>query len=251
MSVHISGPMNFKGKVALVSGAARGIGQAVCRALAREGADVACLDLLDCGQTAEMVRQLGSKALNMKCDVSSREQVRQSVQVACDEWGCLDIMVGSHGVLGESTKRLAEIGQEDWDQALDINLGGAFNLLQAVWPHMLAARPGKIVLMGSIAGRIGGVLAGPAYCASKGGIHALVKWAAKHGASQGILVNGVAPGPTVTPMTEGEPYRDDMSPLGRLGQPEDIAEAVLFLASGSSNYITGNVLDVNGGILMV
>jgi NAD(P)-dependent dehydrogenase (short-subunit alcohol dehydrogenase family) len=94
-------------------------------------------------------------------------------------------------------------------------------------------------------------MAGPHYCASKGGIHAFIKWAAKNGIEIGIYVNGIAPGPIATPMIENEPYKDEMVPLGRLGQPEDIAEAVVFLASQASNFITGNILDVNGGILML
>jgi len=105
--------------------------------------------------------------------------------------------------------------------------------------------------MGSIAGRIGGILAGPHYCASKGGVHALVKAFAKRGAPAGIYVNGIAPGPVPTPMIAAEPYKDEMVPLGRLGQPEDIAEAVVFLSSQASHFITGQVLDVNGGMLMI
>ncbi len=127
---------------------------------------------------------------------------------------------------------------------------GTFLMTQAVWPHMEKQGFGKIICLGSIAGRIGGVLAGPHYCASKGGIHAFVKWAAKHGTRSGIYVNGIAPGPIATPMTENEPYKDEMVPLGRLGQPQDIAEVAVFLASQASNFITGNIIDVNGGILM-
>ena len=115
---------------------------------------------------------------------------------------------------------------------------------------MIKQGGGKVVCLGSIAGKIGGVLAGPDYCASKGGLHALVKSLAKRGASAGIYVNGIAPGPIRTPMTKDEPYKDDMVPLGRLGEPEDIAEAVVFLASPASNFITGTILDVNGGMLM-
>jgi 3-oxoacyl-[acyl-carrier protein] reductase len=110
---------------------------------------------------------------------------------------------------------------------------------------------GKIVCLGSIGGRVGGVLAGPHYCASKGGVHAFVKWAAKNGASEGIYVNGIAPGPIVTPMIADKPYKDEMVLLGRLGHPDDIAEVAVFLCSQASNFITGNIIDVNGGMLMV
>ncbi len=123
-------------------------------------------------------------------------------------------------------------------------------LTQAIWPHMAKQGGGKIVCIGSIAGRMGGLRAGPHYTSSKGAIHAFVKWAAKKGAPFGIYVNGIAPGPIDTPMIANQGYTADGIPLGRLGQPEDIAMAVVFLASQASNFITGQILDVNGGILM-
>ena len=251
MSVLVSGPIDLSGQAAMVTGAARGIGQAICAALAREGADVACCDILPTSSTAELVKAQNRQALEIHCDIRSREQVQNAVHCMMDHWSRIDILVNSVGILGESRQPVEELSTEDWDLVLEVNLRGAFLALQAVWPHLIKRGCGKIVLLGSIAGRIGGVLAGPHYCASKGGIHALVKWAAKRGAPLGIHVNGIAPGPIATPMTENEPYHAGMVPLGRLGQPEDIAEVALFLASQSSNFITGNVLDVNGGILMV
>ncbi len=251
MSIAVSGPIDLNGKKALVSGAARGIGQAICQSLAREGADVACLDLLDCAETAGLVDAQGRRSLSLVCDVRHKEQVQTAVDRVQEAWGGLNILVTSHGILGDSRQPLEEISEADWSRVLDVNLRGGFFLLQAAWPALAAAGGGKMLLLGSIAGRVGGVLAGAPYCASKGGLHALVKWAAKRGAADGILVNGIAPGPVATPMTVDEPYRDDMIPLGRLGQPQDIAEVALFLVSQASNFITGNVLDVNGGMLMV
>lgn len=251
MSVPVSGPIDLSGQAAMVTGAARGIGQAICRALAREGADVACCDILPTGSTAELVKAQGRQALEIHCDVRSPEQVQNAIDHLMDHWGRIDILVNSAGILGNSRQPMEELSVDDWDLVLEVNLRGAFLVLQAAWPHLLKRGCGKIVLLGSIAGRVGGLLAGPPYCASKGGIHALVKWAAKKGAPLGIYVNGIAPGPIATPMTQDEPYHAGMVPLGRLGEPEDIAEAALFLASQSSNFITGNVLDVNGGMLMV
>lgn len=122
--------------------------------------------------------------------------------------------------------------------------------MQAFYDGLLNDGYGKVVCIGSIAGRVGGVISGPNYVASKGGVHAFVKWAAKDAADEGVYVNAIAPGPVWSGMTRGENYTPDMAPLGRIGEPEDIAEAVVFLASPASNWITGTVLDVNGGMLM-
>jgi 3-oxoacyl-[acyl-carrier protein] reductase len=250
MRTPISGPINLIGKVAVVTGGARGIGLATCTALAREGADIVVCDVLPLAETLAQVQKQKRKALGLRCDVTNQEEVTQVVNRALKEFGRIDILATSAGVMGKTGLPIENISLRDWDFHLNINLKGSFLFCQAVWPIMVKQGLGKIVCIGSIAGKIGGVLAGPDYCASKGGIHAMVKCLAKKGASSGIYVNAIAPGPTRTPMTKDEPYKDEMSPLGRLGEPEDIAEAVLFLASPASNYITGTVLDVNGGILM-
>ncbi|MCF8044110.1 MAG: SDR family oxidoreductase [Desulfarculaceae bacterium] len=250
MSTPVSGAIDLSGRKALVSGAARGIGRAAALAMAREGADVACLDILDCAETARLIQKMGRQALAIKTDVRSPEEVEAGVGQVLSVWRRVDILVSSHGILGRSGTPLPALDLGEWDRLQEVNLRGAFLLLRAVWPVMQTQGGGKVVFLGSIAGRVGGVLAGPHYCSSKGGVHALAKWAAKNGAAHGILVNVIAPGPIATPMIADEPYQPDMSPLGRLGEPEDIAEAVVFLASQASNYITGIVLDVNGGILM-
>jgi 3-oxoacyl-[acyl-carrier protein] reductase len=251
MTAPISGQIDLTEKVAIVTGGSRGIGQATCIALAREGVHVAVCDVLP---SEEMVKKISSKereTLDIRCDISKKASVQKAVSQVIHAWGRVDILVNNAGVLGDSSRQFEEYSEEDWDQLLQTNLRGTFFMTQAVWPYLTKQGGGKIICLGSIAGRIGGLLAGPHYCASKGGIHAFVKWAAKKGASLGIYVNGIAPGPILTPMTTNEPYKDDMVPLGRLGQPEDIAEVVVFLASQASNFITGNIIDVNGGILMV
>jgi NAD(P)-dependent dehydrogenase (short-subunit alcohol dehydrogenase family) len=251
MIAPLSGPADLHGRTAFVSGASRGIGRAVCMALGREGAMVACADVLDVSETIAGLSAMGATALDLACDVRVRDQVAAAINRAVTAWGRLDILVCNAGILGDSRASVDALGLEEWDTVLEVNLRGQFLLVQAAWPHMLAQQGGKIVCMGSIAGRIGGILAGPHYCASKGGIHAMVKALAKRGAPAGIYVNGIAPGPVATSMTAAEPYKDEMVPLGRLGQPEDIAEAVVFLSSQASHFITGQVLDVNGGMLMV
>lgn len=249
-NIPVSGPIKLDGQVALVTGAARGIGQAVCLSLAREGAKVAACDVLSCKETIRKISDNGRSALSLQCDVGAPASVRSAVENVISAWGRIDILVNNAAILGDSVKPFSDYGVDEWDSLLKINLRGTFLTTQAVWPQMKAQGGGKITCIGSIAGKIGGILAGPHYCASKGGIHAFVKWAAKHGTGHGIFVNGIAPGPIATPMTASEPYNAAMVPLGRLGQPEDIAEAVLFLSSQASNFITGNILDVNGGMLM-
>lgn len=247
----ISGPINLRGKIAMVTGASRGIGEAVCLALAREGADISALDLLDVGQTLQKVAGMGRKTMGAVCDIGDPEQVRMTVGQVIQELGRVDILVNNAAILGDSKKAFEDYTPEDWDHLLTVNVRGPALVTQAVWPHMVRQGGGKIVCLGSIAGRIGGIRAGGPYCASKGAIHAFVKWAAKKGAPLGIYVNGIAPGPIETPMIANEGYTAEGIPLGRLGHPEDIAMAVVFLASQASNFITGQILDVNGGILMV
>jgi NAD(P)-dependent dehydrogenase (short-subunit alcohol dehydrogenase family) len=250
MRTAISGPVDLTGRIAIVTGGARGIGRATCLTLAREGAHVVVCDVLPLAETLAQIQKQKRKAVGLKCDVTDQQQVTQVVDRAVTEFGKIDILVSNAGVMGKTGIPIENISLGDWDLHLNINLKGAFLFCQAVWPIMIKQGWGKIVCIGSIAGKIGGVLAGPDYCASKAGIHAMVKSLAKRGASSGIYVNAVAPGPIRTPMTQNEPYKDEMVPLGRLGEPEDIAEAVLFLASAASNFITGTILDVNGGLLM-
>ena len=250
MKSPISGPINIQGRVAIVTGASQGIGRASCLALSREGARIAAVDIKSLQSTSEAIKSSGCEVLEIRCDIGDKESVEAVVRQVLEAWGQVDILINNAGIFGTSAAFVEEYKPDDWDVVLQTNLKGTFLMTQAVWPSMRSSRSGKIVCMGSIAARVGGVLAGPHYCASKGGIHSFVKWAAKRGARHGIYVNGIAPGPIETPMIKEQPYRDDMVPLGRLGQPEDIAETVIFLASQASNFITGATIDVNGGMFM-
>jgi 3-oxoacyl-[acyl-carrier protein] reductase len=251
MAAPVSGRINLKDQRAIVTGAARGIGKATALALAREGANVAACDIIEVAETVKGIEKAGQRALGLRYDAVDIAQIQDLVKKVVENWGGVDILINNAAILGDSKKAFQEITAEEWDLLFAVNVRGTFFMTKAVWPHMERQNYGKIVCLGSIAGRIGGVLANPHYCASKGGIHALIKWAAKKGVGFGIYVNGIAPGPIVTPMTKNEPYKDEMVPLGRMGQPEDIAEVVIFLASQASNFITGNIIDVNGGMLMV
>ena len=251
MIAPVSGPIDLTGRVAIVTGASRGIGRAICLALAREGASVGLCDILPSPETAKKIRSMGQEVLEVQCDIRRKASILSAVNQIVDSFGRIDILVNNAGILGDSSKQFEEYSEDEWDFLLQTNLRGVFLMTQAVWSYLKKQGSGKVICVGSIAGRIGGLLAGPHYCASKGGIHAFVKWAAKKGATLGIYVNGIAPGPIKTPMTTNEPYKSTMVPLGRLGEPEDIAEVAVFLASQASNFITGNIIDVNGGILMV
>jgi 3-oxoacyl-[acyl-carrier protein] reductase len=251
MIAPVSGPIDLTGKVAIVTGASRGIGRAICLALAREGANVGLCDILPNPETSRKIRSMGQEVLEVQCDIRRKASILSAVNQIVDSFGRIDILVNNAGILGDSSKQFEEYSEDEWDLLLQTNLRGVFLMTQAVWPYLKKQGSGKVICVGSIAGRIGGLLAGPHYCASKGGIHAFVKWAAKKGSTLGIYVNGIAPGPIKTPMTTNEPYKDTMVPLGRLGEPEDIAEVAVFLASQASNFIAGNIIDVNGGILMV
>jgi 3-oxoacyl-[acyl-carrier protein] reductase len=250
MRAPISGPIDLRGKVAIVTGGARGIGKATCIALAREGAKIIVCDILSAEETLAEVQKHNSKGIGLRCDVTNKAEIERVIERAIAEFERVDILVTSAGVLGKTNVPIQEISVQDWDFQLNINLKGTFLFCQGVWPIMASQQMGKIVCIGSLAGKIGGVLVGPEYSASKGGVHAMVKCLARRGMSHGIYVNGIAPGTVRTPMIKDEHYRDEMIPLGRLGEPEDIAEAVLFLASSASNFITGTVLDVNGGVII-
>lgn len=248
MLVPKSEKSDLHGKTALVTGAARGIGLASAKALVREGADVVLSDLLPLRESVQQVSSIGQEALPVQCDVSNEEEVANLVKIAIKEFKHLDILVHCAGVA--STTPLENITLQEWQDIISINLTGTFLLCREVFPHMKEQEYGKIICIGSIAGKTGGLVTGPHYVAAKGGIHSMVKVLALAGAPYGIYVNGIAPGPVSSEMTRDFKYNPKGFPLSRMGEPEDIAEAVVYLSSQSSNWVTGQILDVNGGIRM-
>lgn len=244
----ISGKPDLKGKVAIVTGASRGIGLASALALAREGADVMLTDILPLEAAQEQVGRWGNRVQGVSCDVTEENQVRQLIASTIETFGHVDILVHCAGIC--YTTPLEEETLEEWEKVVKINLTGTFLLCREVIPQMKLQKFGKIVCVGSVAGKNGGRIAGPHYTASKGGVHSLVRSLALHHAADGILVNGIAPGPVNSEMTRDFVIKEGTFPLGRTGEPEDIAEAVLFLSSQASNWMTGQVLDVNGGLYM-
>jgi len=246
--------MELKGKVALVTGGAQGIGKAVALMLARHGADVVVADvnLEKAAETAKEVEATGRGAMAVNVDVTRLSDVENMVESAIGRFGRIDILINNAGIARD--KLILRMTEEDWDAVLDVNLKGTFNCTKAVIKHMSKQRSGKIVNIASVVGEMGN--AGQAnYSASKAGVIGLTKTIAREFAQRGINVNAIAPGYIQTPMTDVLPDKAKeelkrMIPMERLGQPEDVAYAVLFLVSDASSYVTGQVLNVNGGIYM-
>ncbi|MGQ9646593.1 MAG: 3-oxoacyl-[acyl-carrier-protein] reductase [Thermodesulfobacteriota bacterium] len=246
--------MKLAGKVALVTGAAQGIGKAVALLLAQNGADVVVSDinLEKANETAREVHALGRRGVAMKVDVAKLDEVEKMVEMVLAQFGQIDILVNNAGIARD--KLILRMTEEDWDAVLNINLKGTFNCTKAVVRHMSKQRSGKIVNVASVVGEMGNP--GQAnYAASKAGVIGFTKTIAREFAQRGINVNAIAPGYIETPMTDALPdkVKEELRrliPMDRLGKPEDVAEAVLFLVSESANYITGQVLNVNGGIYM-
>ncbi len=246
--------MKLTGKVALVTGAAQGIGRAIALLLARNGADIVVSDinLEKAEETAKEIRAIGPKATAVKVDVSSLSDVERMVEAIIEKLAKIDILVNNAGITRD--KLILRMTEEDWDAVLGVNLKGTFNCTKTVIRHMAKQRSGKIVNIASVVGEMGN--AGQAnYSASKAGVIGLTKTIAREYAQRGVNVNAIAPGYIETPMTEALPEKakeelKKLIPMERLGKPEDVAEAVLFLVCEESSYITGQVLNVNGGIYM-
>jgi 3-oxoacyl-[acyl-carrier protein] reductase len=247
--------MRLKGQIAIVTGAAQGIGQAIATVLSQEGARLVVSDIQEQAAVAA-ANQLatdGREAMAVAVNVADSESVRAMMEKVLSSWGKIDILVNNAGITRDAL--LIRMKEADWDAVLDINLKGVFHCTKAVLPTMTKQRSGKIVNIASIVGVMGN--AGQAnYVASKAAVIGLTKTAAREYASRGITVNAVAPGFIETAMTsaltqEVRQRLTEQIPLGRLGTPQDVANAVLFLVSDQASYLTGHVLHVNGGMLMV
>lgn len=248
--------MILDGMVALVTGSSRGIGRAIAVALAKAGANVVVnyAGREDAArETADMIEEIGRKALVIKADVSDPEQVKAMVDKTVKELGRLDILVNNAGITRDNL--LMRMKDEEWDTVVNTNLKGAFNCCRAAARPMLKARGGRIINVSSVVG-LSGNPGQVNYSAAKAGLIGLTRTLAGELGSRGITVNAVAPGFITTDMTEKLP--DDVKerlkeriPLGRLGTPEEIADVVTFLCSPSAGYITGQVIAVDGGMTSV
>ena len=246
--------MPLKGQTAVVTGGARGIGKEIALSLARDGANIVIADLMtkQSEETAEEIKKLNCKALIQKVDVSKTADVEDMIKNTIDEFKALDILINNAGVTRDTL--IVRMKEEDWDFVLKVNLTGTFNCTKAAAKYMMKQRKGKIVNIASIVGAMGN--AGQAnYSASKAGIIGLTKTSARELASRNITVNAVAPGFIDTEMTRSlneniKQQLKEQIPMGKLGRPEDIANCIKFLVSDDASYITGQVVHVNGGMLM-
>ncbi len=245
----------LENRTALVTGAARGIGKAIVESLAERGANIVVVDLAieAAEETAqEIAERTGREVLALEADVSDNASVKAMVKKALEKFGKIDVLVNNAGITRDGL--LMRMKEKDWDLVLDINLKSAFNCAQALIRPMMKARYGRIINITSVSGIVG--QAGQTnYSSSKAGLIGFTKALAKEVGSRGITVNAVAPGFIETVLTEDLPeeIRDfsmKLTPMGRFGKPEDIANAVAFLAAEESSFITGVILQVDGGMVM-
>ena len=248
-------PMKLKDRVAIVTGGARGIGKAIVRTFVREGAKVAIVDIDH--ENLEIlkneIQKRKGEAITISCDITKSPEVKKMVDQVRRTFHRIDILVNNAGIIRRGT--IETVTEEDWDRVIEVNLKGTFNCCKAVVEFMKKQGYGKIVNISSIAGKMGDITSAPGYGPSKAGVDALTKTLARQLAPYGINVNAVSPHAIETEMSAqwSEERRKEIIasiPLGRLGKPEDVAEAVLFLASEEASFITGEILDVNGGALM-
>ncbi len=247
--------MKLKNKIAIVTGSRRGIGRSITLELAKEGAKVVVsdIDLKECQNVCDEIKKTGSDAIAVKCDVSKKRDVDAMVKKTIQKFKRIDILVNNAGVF--LMKPFVQMTEKDWDFVLDINLKGVFLCANAVAKQMVKQKGGKIISIASIAGEVG-FMNSSAYCASKAGIINLTRELAMELSPHNINVNVVAPGVIATKMTE-DMLKDKKAkevllantPLGRMGNPEEIGKAAIFLASNDSNFITGHTLVVDGGWL--
>lgn len=242
----------FKGRVAVVTGAAQGIGFHSAKKLCENGMKVAFVDLNEekVKRAAAEVAALGGTAIGLACDVSDENSIERMIGEVVRQFGGVDVVVNSAGIL--SSTKVPDMKRCDWDRMLAVNLSGTFFTIQKAWPYLIKSSHGRVINISSTAGRMGGVENSMSYTASKGGVCAITKGIARKLAPYGVTVNAVCPGPTATDIvkTYTEEELKNLNSkilLGRLGKPEEIAAVVCFLASEEAGYVTASMIDVNGG----
>lgn len=246
--------MLLEGKVAIITGGGSGLGEAACKLFAEQGAKVVVADynFENAIRVHTDINKLGYDSIPVKVDVADRTQVDGMVTDVLHTFGKIDILINNAGITMDKT--LAKMTQEQWDRVIAVNQTGVFNCTQAVVPHMITQKFGRIISTSSIVGRFGNV-GQTNYSATKAAVIAMTQTWAKELGRKGITANAVAPGFIATPMTKAMPPEvlkkmEGMVPLQRLGEPEDIANTFLFLASDMGKYVNGATIDVNGGLVI-
>lgn len=247
--------MKLEGKKAVITGAGGGLGRAMALELAREGASVAVWDIHEdsARETALLIADQGRPSLALAVDVADETAVTAAVDRVVQAWGTIDILINNAGIC--QVKSIEEISAADWDRVLAINLKGTFLCSRAVMALMKRNGTGRIINLGSVAGKVGGIAVGAHYSASKAAVMCLTKSLARELAPHGVNVNAIAPGVIESEMTRsitGGDWRHYLAtiPLGRIGRPEEVGRVAVFLAGPDSDYLTGVTIDVNGGQFM-
>ncbi len=243
----------LKEKIALVTGGSFGIGRATAISFAKKGAKVVIADWIEDDETLSLIKKVGGEAIFVKCDVSKEADVKKMIDLSISNFERIDFAFNNAGIEGIQGNT-AECSDENWDKTIGVNLKGIWLCMKYELPHMVKEGKGAIVNCASIAGLVG-FAGSPAYVASKHGVVGLTKTAALEYAKEGIRVNAVCPGVIKTPMIDRFTGKDkqvvkqfeDMEPVGRMGQPEEVAEAVLWLCSDASSFVTGHAMAVDGG----
>lgn len=243
----------FKDQTAIVTGASFGIGRATALAFAERGANVVLADWAENDETLKLIKKTGGEAIFVKCDVSQETDVKNLIDKSIEKFGRIDHAFNNAGTEGQ-TARTHECSDENWERVIGVNLKGVWMCMKYQIPHMLEQGKGTIVNNASVAGLVG-FMGVPAYVASKHGVVGLTKNAALEYAKQNIRVNAVCPGIIKTPMIdrftgkakEVEKQFTDMEPVGRMGEPEEVAEAVIWLCSDAASFVTGHAMTVDGG----
>lgn len=245
--------INLEGQVAIITGGAKGIGAGACEVFCKAGAQVILWDVIDGGETVKSIEDKGGKILYRRVDITKREEVDQEVGWLFSEYGRIDILINNAGIIRD--RSFLKMSELEWNSVIEVNLKGAFNTCKAVVPVMKEANYGRIINTSSING-LAGAFGQTNYAASKAGIIGFTKSLARETGRFGITVNAVAPGFIKTDMTESMPEKVikagiAMIPVGRIGTPEDIAYAYLYLASKEAGFISAFTLSVNGGALAI
>lgn len=235
-------PFDLTGRRIVVAGAAGGIGSATAKLCARQGAQLVLLDIVDKARIRERIGdELADRSEIYSVDTGGRKEVDAIARQVGPVYGLIDT-----AAIAPHDDWMAEDWEDSLDRVIRANVKGPINLARAILPGMMEAGEGRIVLCGSVAGWMGGLRTGPHYAFAKGGIHAFVRWLARQAAPRNVLVNGIAPGPVETAMTEGKGYDVSLYPLQRMAKAEEIAATAVFLCGAGAGYASGAIFDING-----